>query len=94
MQQQQQQQMAAQQQQVQGQQDQQGQVQAQDQQAQMQDQQMQQQDENSNVADFYDSLPPQTQAQIKQLPADKQQSTIMSLMQSGIKQTMKGGGGQ
>jgi len=82
-----------QQQQAQGQQqaqvDQQGQ-----QQAQTQDQAQQQQDEHAKIADFYDSLPPQTQAQIKQLPADQQQKTIMSLMQSGIKQTMKGGGGQ
>ena len=86
---QQQEQMAAQQQQVQGQQNQQGQQQAQDQQAQMQDQAQQQQDDQSKESDFYDSLPPQTQDQIKQLPADQQQKTIMSLMQSGIKQTMQ-----
>jgi len=87
-------QQAQQQQQMQGQSQQQGQQQAQDQQMQAQDQQMQQQDEHAKVADFYASLPPQTQAQIKQLPADQQQKTIMSLMQSGIKQTMRGGGGQ
>jgi len=56
---------------------------------QIQEQQLQQQDDQSKEADFYDSLPPQTQQQIKQLPAESQQKALMQLMQSGIKQSMQ-----
>jgi len=86
---QQQEQQMAQQGQMQTQQDQQGQDQQMQQDQQIQDQQLQQQDDQSKEADFYDSLPPQTQQQIKQLPAESQQKALMQLMQSGIKKTMQ-----
>jgi len=49
----------------------------------------QQQGDDEKMADFYESLPLETQQQLKQLPAESQQKALMQLMQSGIKKTMQ-----